>query len=413
MDIRRLIHERPVAFASLAAAVGLCLGAVLTLAFVSAPPAPAPDPTPTISPVVETPSAITFTPVAFDALEGWSADPLDEILPALKRSCDRIANDTDETMGDGPAARPMAAWRTACGRVLQASGDVGAFRAAIAAAFTPHRISTAAGDEGTFTGYYEATLNGSLSPTATFKYPLYAPPPDLISVTLKDFVPTIGAGTPATLVGRVDGRRLKPYFVRADIDADAFRDRAEVVAWIDDPVAVHILHIQGSGQVSLPNGEMIRVGFAAHNGHAFTGLGKILLDEKVLKPGEASMIGVRDWLRRNPDRAVTLMNRNARYIFFRRIEGDGPIGAEGVALTRLRSLAVDPRATPLGAPVWVETADPDNLPLNRLMMAQDVGAAITGAVRGDVFWGAGDAAFDKAARMKSKGRLTVLLPRTN
>jgi membrane-bound lytic murein transglycosylase A len=296
---------------------------------------------------------------------------------------------------------------------MAAPGDRAAFRSALEENFVPHRLATADSDTGTFTGYYEAELNGSPTRGGAFQIPLFAPPADLISVALKDFVP--GAETarnlPAALVGRVEGQRLVPYDTRTSIEADAFRDRAEAIMWIDDPIAANILHIQGSGRVTMPDGGRVRVGFAAHNGHSFTGIGKILLDEGVLKPGEASMIAVRDWLRKNPDRARALMARNARYIFFRRIEGDGPIGAEGVALTPLRSMAVDPRAVPLGAPVWLETEDPDGVPLKRLMVAQDVGAAIVGAVRGDVFWGAGEPAFEKAARMKSRGRAAVMLPR--
>lgn len=414
MDLRRLIASRPLTAAALAVAGGIVLGFGLALGLgnitaVTPPPSPPPPVSP---PPIAAVATTRLAAVSFGDLAGWQDDGLSDLMPALSRSCARIAKSGDEAVGTGPAARPAADWKSACAKVTAAGDDPAALRRAIEDAFVPHRISAPAGEDGTFTGYYEATLNGSLSPTERYKYPLYAPPADLISVAIKDFAPGVSAdGLPATLVGRVDGRRLKPYDVRADIDADAFRDRAMPIVWIDDPVAVHILHIQGSGQVILPDKTMIRVGFAAHNGHAFTGLGKILLDEGVLKPGEASMIGVRDWLLKNPARAAALMNKNARYIFFRRIDGDGPIGAEGVALTRLRSLAVDPRTVPLGAPVWVETKDPDGESLNRLMMAQDVGAAILGAVRGDVFWGAGDAAFDKAARMKSKGRAAVLLPR--
>lgn len=408
MDLRRLIATRPLTAASLAVAggavfgLGLSLGLGNIMAVTPSPPSP-------VSPPAAT---ARLAAVSFSDLTGWRDDGLSDLIPAFSRSCARIAKSGDEAVGTGPAARPAADWKAACAKVMVAGDDPAALRQVIENAFVPHRISAPAGEDGTFTGYYEATLNGSLSPTERYKYPLYAPPADLISAAIKDFAPGVSAeGLPATLVGRVDGRRLKPYDVRADIEADAFRDRATPIVWIDDPVAVHILHIQGSGQVILPDKTMIRVGFAAHNGHAFTGLGKIMLDEGVLKPGEASMIGVRDWLHKNPARAAALMNKNARYIFFRRIDGAGPIGAEGVALTRLRSLAVDPRTVPLGAPVWVETKDPDGEAINRLMMAQDVGAAILGAVRGDVFWGAGDAAFDKAARMKSKGRAAVLLPR--
>ncbi len=217
---------------------------------------------------------------------------------------------------------------------------------------------------------------------------------------------------PPTVVGRVVDQKLKPYYTRSDIDAEnVLGDQANVVAWVDSAIDAHVLHIQGSGQISLPDGTMMRVGYAGNNGHAFKGLGRILIDEGVLTPNTASMIAVRDWLKQNPERAAALMNQNARYIFFRKIEGDGPIGAQGVPLTPGRSLAVDTRYVALGLPVWLDTVDPDNAPLQRLVVAQDVGAAITGAVRGDFFWGAGEPAFGKAARMKSQGRYYVLVPK--
>jgi len=413
VNFRAHIAARPISAIVVAVLIGAAAGLFVGL---DIRPAPAPpDTVKTQPPQPQPPPALraTFTPIDFAAIDGWQRDPLDGFAAAIGQSCKRLAVERDQTIGIGPAERPTAAWRSACDAVRAAGTDANALRAAIETSFIPHRVGGPDGEDGTFTGYYEATLNGSLTPDARFKYPLFAPPADLINVALKDFVPGFSAasGVPAQIVGRVDGRRLAPYHQRAVIDADAFRDKAEVIAWIDDPVAVHILHIQGSGQVTLPDGTMIRVGFAAHNGHAFTGLGKILLDEGVLKPGEASMIGVREWLGRNPARAQDLMNRNARYIFFRRIDGDGPIGAEGVPLTPLRSLAVDSKIVPLGAPIWVDTVDPDNTPLQRLMMTQDIGAAIQGAVRGDVFWGAGEPAFAKAARMKSKGRAILLLPR--
>ena len=222
--------------------------------------------------------------------------------------------------------------------------------------------------------------------------------------------------------GQLDGQasspggQLRPYYTRSEIDADgAIAQDADVLLWADDPVAVHILHIQGSGRVTLPDGQIMRIGFSGHNGHVFRGIGSILLEAGELKPGGASMIAVREWLALHPAEAAQYMNRNTRYIFFRRLDPaeteDGPVGALGVSLTPLRSLAVDPRFIPLGAPLWLDTADPDGLLLQRLMVAQDVGAAITGAVRGDIFWGHGEDAFLKAGRMKSAGAYYILVPK--
>ena len=160
----------------------------------------------------------------------------------------------------------------------------------------------------------------------------------------------------------------------------------------------------------------MRIGFAGSNGRAFKGIGSILLELGELRPGGASMIAVREWLRAHPDEAVKYMNQNNRYIFFRKLDPseteDGPVGAANVSLTPGRSLAVDPRRyIPLGAPLWLDTKDPDEIPIQRLVVAQDAGAAITGPVRGDYFWGHGEEAFNKAARMKSTGGYVVFVPK--
>lgn len=372
------------------------------------PPPPAPEP------VARLPQA-EYRPVDFTDLPGWTDDTLNEALPALKKSCEAI----DPTAAPARlGARTITAdeKRTACEAVLKSPSDLSSIRKAFETAYQPLAVGDGEDAEGTFTGYYEASLNGALARGGKYQTPLYGPPRNLVSVNLKDFTPpgTLpDIGVPANIVGRVVGRELKPYFTRTEIDdQNAIAADSDVIAWIDDPVDAHVLHIQGSGQVTLPDGKIMRVGFAGHNGHKFKGIGGILLEEGVLKPGRASMAAVRDWLKKNPKRARDLMNRNARYIFFRKIEGDGPIGASGVALTPGRSLAVDPRFVSLGLPVWLATADPDGKPLRRLVMAQDVGAAITGAVRGDFFWGAGEAAFAQAARMKSRGRYFVLAPKT-
>jgi membrane-bound lytic murein transglycosylase A len=392
--------------------LGALIGGAVTYVFVSRPLAP---PSPPVTP--SAPSAVRLTPQPFASLPGWAEDAVLEARPALEKSCARRAkadaDDHGETLGELKIAR--ADWLAACRSVLAAPRDAVAFRAALEAAFMPHAVATDAGDRGLFTGYYEASLRGARTRGGPYQFPLYGVPRDLVSVALRDFVPPEAlrrVDVPAVIVGRAVEGKLKPYYTRPEIDAaDAIAGQSEVVAWVDDAVDAHILHIQGSGQVTLPDGQVMRVGFAGHNGHAFRGLGRILIDEGVVDRDNASMIAIRDWLKKNPDRAGDLMNRNARYIFFRAIDGDGPIGAEGTALTPGRSLAVDRRHIPLGLPLWLDSLGPDGELLQRLMVAQDVGAAIVGAVRGDYFWGAGEAAFAKAARMKSQGRYFVLVPK--
>lgn len=378
-------------------------------------------------PATPAPSTARYAAVDPAALPGWTQDSVAQALPALKRSCAKIAAIAPETViGTGDIARPARLWQSACATIMQINDGDAALRAVLEREFTPYRVAIAtpdgqANDRGTFTGYYEADLNGSLERGGIYQVPIYGTPRDLVTVNVRDFLPAgtaLPSGAPTSLVGRVDAgaNQLKPYYTRAEIDAQGvIADDADVLLWSDDPVAVHVLHIQGSGRVTLPDGQVVRIGFAGSNGRAFKGIGSILLEAGALKPGGASMINVRDWLTQHPSEAAAYMNQNTRYIFFRRLDPseteDGPVGAQGVSLTPLRSMAVDPRFVPLGAPLWLDTTDPDGLPLQRLMVAQDVGAAITGAVRGDVFWGAGSEAFAKAARMKSGGGYVVFVPK--
>jgi membrane-bound lytic murein transglycosylase A len=184
--------------------------------------------------------------------------------------------------------------------------------------------------------------------------------------------------------------------------------------WVDDLIDAFVLHVQGSGRVILADGSVVRVGFAGHNGLGYRSIGRALIERGVLQPGGASWNDIRNWIEQNPDQAADLLAVNERFIFFRELTGDGPIGAAGVALTPGRSLAVDKRFVPYGLPIWLDTNWPNDLarPLRRLMVAQDTGAAIRGPIRGDFFWGYGPDALAFAGKMKSRGRYFLLLPRT-
>jgi len=412
----------------IAVVVSMLVGAGLGAAYVRRmQPAIAPPPVAVPETAKPEPVAV-YTPVDVNALPGWTQDSVAQALPALKRSCEKLANIAPETtIGRDAIARSALAWQTACRALMQTSDGDAALREALARDFTPYGVAISQAEEepnnrGTFTGYYEADLKGSLTRGGNYQVPIYGKPRNLVTLNLKDFLPPsvqLPNSVPASLVGRVlENGQLKPYYTRAEIDAaGAIGEDADVLLWADDPVAVHILHIQGSGRVTLPDGQMMRIGFAGSNGRSFRGIGSILLEAGELKPGGASMVAVREWLGQHPTEAAEYMNRNTRYIFFRRLDPseteDGPVGAQGVSLTPLRSMAVDPRFVPLGAPLWLETADPDGIPLQRLMVAQDVGAAITGAVRGDIFWGAGEDAFSKAGRMKSAGTYFVFIPKAD
>ena len=218
-------------------------------------------------------------------------------------------------------------------------------------------------------------------------------------------------------VGRMVDGLLQPYYDRRAIDAGALTGRGLELLWLADPIDAFFLQAQGSGRVRLAEGGSLRVGYAASNGLAPTMIGRILVERGELTKETATMQTVRQWLRDHPAEATGLMEMNARYIFFREVPGDGPLGALGVALTPGRSMAVDANLVPLGAPLWLDTTYPAGTPeagrpLRRLVVAQDSGSAIKGVVRGDLYWGSGEAALLYAGPMKQQGRYYLLLPKT-
>ena len=345
---------------------------------------------------------IALEQVSFDDLRGFGDDRLVQAVPALAHSCRKIG--TGQAQPRWTKLRhslPAADWQAACAAFVQLPpGDETALRQWLTGYFVPYAVTGNGMRDGVFTGYFEATLNGSYHQSDRYRYPLYPVPDDLVK-------------TPQ--IGRIVDGRLVPYFDRQAIEAGAVT--AEPLLWADDPVDVFFLHIQGSGRVTLPDGQTTRVGWAASNGRDFRGIGRILIEGGYLPPEQAAMHQVRDWLRAHPDKARTLMQGNKRFIFFREIADDGPLGALSVPLTPGRSLAVDPAFIPLGAPVWLETTFPATAarahePLRRLMVAQDAGTAITGPLRGDFYWGSGEDALTIAGGMKQRGRYFLLLPKT-
>jgi membrane-bound lytic murein transglycosylase A len=238
-------------------------------------------------------------------------------------------------------------------------------------------------------------------------------PPDLLTIDLADVAPELKH---RRLRGRLVGQRVLPYYSRAEINALDFADRYpdKVLLWVDDAVELFFLQIQGSDRVKLPDGSMARLGYADQNGHPYKSIGRLLVERGEMPLEQASMQGIQAWARANPERLAGLLNANPSYVFFRELPGgtdEGPLGALGVPLTPGRSIAVDPRHVPLGAPVFLSTTQPlSKLPLTRLMLAQDTGGAIHGVVRADFFWGFDADAGAQAGRMKQQGKMWVLLP---
>ncbi|MEP4378076.1 MAG: MltA domain-containing protein [Alphaproteobacteria bacterium] len=363
----------------------------------------------------------TYTPVAFGELPGWSADDLAEALPAWRQSCAHLsARPDDRPVGPslneatGKVVGTVADWRVVCAGVLALpGGDTDALRNFIEANLVPLRVRAAADDPGLFTGYFEPIIEVSRERSADYHEPIYALPRDHVSVRLEAFDPELKG---RSIVGRVEAGRLVPYRQRGEIEAGAISDSADILFWARDILDVFILQVQGSGIAALPDGSRTRIGFAGHNGHNYGSVGRWLIENGELDAGRAGWEDIRAWLEANPEIMRDTLAVNRRYIFFREIDGDGPTGAAGVTLTAERSMAVDPKHVPLNVPVWLDAEHPDagaddDRRLQRLMLAQDTGNAIRGAVRGDFYWGTGRAALDKAGRMKSRGSYYILVPR--
>ena len=370
----------------------VCLALILLAAACASPQKPQPQcPCPPPKPAPET---ARYEARGFSDLPGWREAQLEPSLRAFLGGCARLA-----------------AAKKACELAKAVPpGDEGAARRLFESEFTPYAVvSSESGDSGLITGYYEPIINGSRTPTALHRHPIYGVPDDLVVVDL-------GTVSPETrglrLRGRLDGRRLVPYWSRGEIDARGSALAAPVIAWSADPVELFFLQIQGSGQVQLENGERLRVGYADQNGHPYRSLGRHLVERNELLLEQASMQGIKAWAAANPAKLQEALSQNPSYVFFRELPtSDGPIGALSVPLHAERSLAVDRRFIPLGAPVYLATTFPlSEQPLERLMAAHDTGGAIRGVVRGDFFWGTGPDAGSQAGRMRQQGRLWLLWP---
>lgn len=359
---------------------------------------------------------LTLERAAFSDLPGWNEDDVSRALPALLLSCRRIlarpSREDDEPIGENGGR--AGEWREACTAAAEGPpGDDLAARAFFETFFVPLAAADGGAREGLFTGYYEPTLAGSRRRRGRFRVPLYRRPPELVSIDLGRFREELRG---QRLAGRIVDGALVPYPDRRAIDGGSLAGRGLELAWVDDPVDAFFLHIQGSGRVELAEGGVLRVGYAAQNGHPYRAIGRDLVERKALTKEEVSMQSIRRWLDENPGEADEVMAQNPSYVFFQELTGEGPLGAQGVPLTGGRSLAVDPAHVAYGTPVWLDATAPSpregepDRPLRQLLVAQDTGGAIRGPVRGDVFWGHGPEAAEVAGRMKHKGRIWLLLP---
>ncbi len=331
-------------------------------------------------------------------LTGWANDDILPAWDAFLQSCGVLINEPQ--------------WKAVCtaATTIQQPENV-ALRDFFETYLSPHQIINNDGtDDGLVTGYYEPLLFGSRQPSDRFRYPLHAAPDSLLSVDLGEVYPEFENISPR---GRYDGEKIVPFYTRAEIKQYPDILQHHEFLWVDNEVELFFLQIQGSGRVVLEDGEILRIGYADHNGHPYRSIGKLLVERDELLLDQASMQGIKQWGEQNPDKLDELLHQNSRYIFFRELPNDlsGPLGAMGVPLTAGRSIAIDPRAVPQGAPVFLETTWPNtDKELQRLMVAQDTGSAIKGNVRVDFFWGFGQEAAEQAGKMKQKGKIWVLLP---
>ncbi len=312
----------------------------------------------------------TYTVLDFSQLDGWAADDHSAALRVFLTTCPDM-KDPD--------------WSSLCAvaqteRRLQSNAT-----AFFELFFRPVLIQD--GKDPLFTGYFEPELSGSLTPSARYRYPIYRMPPE--------------------------ARETPVWLTRTDIEtSDVMQGRGLEIVWVDDPVELFFLQIQGSGRVKLPDGRFIRVGYGGANGHSYRSIGRELVRRGTYEPHQVSAEVIKNWVRRNTEAGLELLRHNPSYVFFREVShvpaDQGPLGAMNRSVTDLRSIAVDPAFTPLGAPVWIEKDGAT--PMRRLMIAQDTGSAIKGAQRADVFFGTGDAAGRAAGQLKDPGRMVVLMP---
>jgi membrane-bound lytic murein transglycosylase A len=304
----------------------------------------------------------------FDALDGWYDDTHAEALVTFLRTCDLI---------------DQADWQPVCAVAADVPQDDASARAFFEMFFKPVVVGA---PPALFTGYFEPELDGSSVRGGRFQYPLYRRPPEL--------------------------REGMVYHSREAIERGAIAGRGLELVWLDDPVDVYFLQVQGSGRIRMTDGSVMRVGYAGANGHAYRSIGQEMLRRGTHTIEQVSAPAIASWVRANPSAGKRLLYTNPSYVFFRRIgtldPQDGPIGAMGRSITTLRSVAIDPRFTTLGAPVWVEKDG--RVPIRRLMVAQDTGGAIKGMQRADIFYGTGDGAGQAAGIVKDGGRMVLLLP---
>ena len=428
----------------LVASIALAIAAVIAVFGGWAPPYSIKLPTGNIyqDPVLD------LEPISFNAIDGWRLDDQSKALPAFLRTCDRL-DKLDDTAAMNPlealgpkiktasVAGSVLDWRAPCEEArrigVYAYADENAYKSSVRAFFETsfsafkvinHKepvdpeasdVKTLREFSGLYTAYFEPVYAAFRFKTEEFSAPVFARPPDLVMVDLGAFRDQLAG---QRIAGSISDGKLIPYPDHKAINDGAINKKATIIGWMR-PTDLFFMQIQGSGQLEFRDGDTIRVGYDGQNGHPYTPVGRVLIEEGEVAREDMSLQAIRDWMNNAaPEDAERLREENASYVFFREVKdldnALGPLGATQVQLTPWRSLAVDRRYHPLGAPVWVSIdAEGTSLESNlrRLFIAQDTGGAIKGPVRGDIFAGSGDQAEAAAGPFNFRGEMIILLPR--
>jgi membrane-bound lytic murein transglycosylase A len=353
------------------------------------PPAPTPPPAAEAKP----PTAAELGVAAGPAVPSLDEAAARRALDAFRITCPALVKRADAS----GLTRPDD-WQEPC--AAAGRGDP----ASASAFFAEHFETVRLGDGAAFaTGYYEPEIAGSRTFQPGFEVPIYRKPADLVEV---DAATAEAAGTPRR--GRLENGVVVPYYERSEIEDGALAGRGLELAWAADSIDLFFLQIQGSGRLRLPDGGVMRIGYAGQNGRDYVGIGRLMKDRGLLEPGHTTMQDLVAWLRDHPEEGRAIMRENKSYVFFQELTGAGPLGALGLPVTARATVAADPKYVPLGAPVILEL---DRTEANGLWIAQDTGGAIRGANRFDTFWGAGAEAARIAGGMTGRGRAWILLPK--
>jgi membrane-bound lytic murein transglycosylase A len=359
--------------------------------------------------------SVTYEPVSFAALPGWDIENPAGAISAFRLSCRRIVRPERKSRVTLPPETTLEALERTCkaAEALPASISASDARRFFEREFVPYAVKHN-GPEGLVTGYYEPVLEGSRSADSQYRFPVHRRPADLINLVDET---ERGAKNGALTHARLTPSGTVPYATRADIEAGALAGRGLEIAYLADPVDKFFMQIQGSGQIRLPDGTTIRLAYDGKNGHPYTSVGRYLIDQNVIGADRMSLDALGAWLRDAGERGREVMRLNKSYVFFREMPASqnlGPIGALDIPLTEGRSLAIDTAYHPLGLPVYVTAptlthASPAG-GFNRLMISQDVGSAIKGPERGDIYFGSGSEAGKRAGVTKHPAHFTILLP---